>query len=58
MTKENHAVPDWDRFHRWERKYEIEKLRKMDPVEKIKILDDLYITVLKIKQSLNKTDKK
>jgi len=58
MTKENHEGPDWDRFHRWEKKYEIEKLRKMDPVEKIKILDDLYITVSKIKQSLNKIDKK
>lgn len=43
--------PDWDKFHQWERKYELERLRKLAPIEKIMILDDLYKIFLKIRQA-------
>jgi len=50
--------PDWSKFQEWERKYTIENLKKLTPTEKIKILEDLYKTVLKVRESLKKMDSK
>lgn len=56
MRKKGKVKPDWNKFQQWEKRYEIDRLRKLEPIEKIKILDDLYKTVLKIRQSLKKMD--
>jgi hypothetical protein len=50
--------PDWNKFQEWEKKYTIENLKKLTPTEKIKILEDLYKTVLKVRESLKKMDPK
>lgn len=54
MSETGEGKPDWDKFHQWEKEYEIARLRKLSPAEKVKILDDFYITVLKIRQSVDK----
>jgi len=46
--------PDWTKFHEWERRYTREKLKKLTPTERIKIVEDLYITALKVHESLKK----
>jgi ribosomal protein L36 len=46
--------PDWAKFHAWERRYTSEKLKKLTPVERVKIVEDLYITALKVRESLKK----
>jgi hypothetical protein len=46
--------PDWVKFHEWERRYTREKLKKLTPTERIKIVEDLYITALKVRESLKK----
>lgn len=56
MKRKGKLGPDWDKFHRWEEKYEIAKLRKLEPMERVRILDDLYRSVLKIRHSLKKMD--
>jgi len=49
---------DWNKFEEWERKYTIKNLKKLTPTEKIKILEDLYKTALKVRESLRKMDPK
>jgi len=46
--------PDWAKFHAWERRYTREKLKKLTPVERVKIVEDLYTTALKVRESLKK----
>ncbi len=48
--------PDWNKFHEWERKYTIKNLKKLTPTEKVKIVEDFYITALKVRESLKKMD--
>jgi len=42
---------NWQKFHKWETEYEIKRLRKLTPLDRIKILEDMYRYVLKIKRS-------
>ena len=44
--------PDWNKFHEWERRYTREHLKKLTPTEKVKIVEDLYTTALKVRESL------
>lgn len=49
--------PDWTKFHEWERRYTREKLKKLTPTERIKIVEDLYTTALKIRECSKKLKK-
>jgi len=46
--------PDWAKFHDWERRYTREKLKKLTPTERVKIVEDFYTTVLKVRESLER----
>jgi hypothetical protein len=48
--------PDWTTFHDWEKRYTREKLKKLTPTERVKIVEDLYTTALKLRESLKKMD--
>lgn len=48
--KKNSTLTRWEKFHKWERDYEIERLRKLSPLDRIKILEDMYEYVLKLKK--------
>lgn len=39
----------WKRFHSWESHYERERVRKLSPVERIRLYEDLYQTVLRVR---------
>lgn len=41
-------MPDWQKFHDWELKYEIKRFKSLTPRERIRIHDDLYKTALRI----------
>ncbi len=49
--------PDWVKFHEWERRYTREKLKKLTPTERIKIVENLYITALKVREYSKKLKK-
>lgn len=38
----------WKKFHRWEEEYDVIRLRKLTPVEKIKLGEELYQTVVRV----------
>ncbi len=38
----------WRRFHRWENQYDREYLRRLSPLERIRIYEGLYQTVLRL----------
>jgi hypothetical protein len=42
--------PNWNKFHQWERQYEIPRLRKLTPIERIKVYEELYQTAMRIRQ--------
>ena len=52
--KTKRTKPDWTKFHDWERGYTREKLKKLTPTEKVKIVEDFYTTVLKVRESLKR----
>lgn len=54
MTERNKR---WQKFHEWEREYEIKKLRSMSPVEKIQIYEDMYKYVLEIEKNKKRQTK-
>jgi len=41
----------WNKFHTWEKEYDAKRLKEITPVEKIKIVEDLYLFVTKVKNS-------
>lgn len=43
----------WNKFHKWEKEYEIKRYRELTPLEKIKIFEDMYLFVVKIKNSIS-----
>ena len=49
-NRKQQKKPDWEKYHKWERDHDTERLKKMTPVEKIRILEDLYRTALKLKR--------
>ncbi|OQX21742.1 MAG: hypothetical protein BWK75_02500 [Candidatus Altiarchaeales archaeon A3] len=42
----------WNKFHTWEKEYDAKRLNELTPVEKIRILEDLYLFVSKVKNSV------
>ncbi len=44
----------WAKFHKWEKEYENEKLRRLTPTERLRILDDLYLFTQKIREEIKK----
>ncbi|MFH1537970.1 MAG: hypothetical protein ABIH66_03365 [bacterium] len=50
MAEAEKTKPDWEKFKKWEKEYEISVYRSLEPIEKLRILEDLYRTHLKIKQ--------
>ena len=36
MKKKKKLKPDWDKFHQWEKEYEVKRLRNLSPKDKIK----------------------
>ncbi len=48
MREEKATTPRWEEFHRWERAYEMERLRGLTPAQKIEICQELFQTVLRI----------
>lgn len=42
----------WKRFHSWESRYERDQLTKLTPLEKIRLYEDLYQTLLKLRPEM------
>lgn len=52
QQKRNQRKNRWSEFYRWEKKYEIEHYKTLTPTEKIRILEDLYLFAMKLKEEL------
>ncbi|GFP20885.1 hypothetical protein HKBW3S06_00112 [Candidatus Hakubella thermalkaliphila] len=50
MREEKATTPRWEEFHRWERAYEMERLRGLTPAQKIEICQELFQAVLRIRE--------
>jgi hypothetical protein len=50
----NRIKPDWSKFREWKKKYTRDRLKQLTPTERVKIVEDLYITALKVRESLRK----
>ncbi len=42
----------WNKFHEWEKEYDVKRYNEITPVEKIRIFESMYLFVTKVKNSM------